>query len=293
MLLTVLAGFSSSPAAATDMTAPVSLPKLSFSVTTIQFGNEPTGKPCQDLWLKKCSELMGRELDIKFQYINVADYAEKLKVLMVSNSLPDIITNWGLRPEELVNYGDKGVFVDLAAHLDEMPNYKKLLDEAPSTVSTISSADGKIYGVYPASVNCLDVDGGHSIWHYMGINKAIFDKNGIPIPTTIDELTDAARKLKAAYPDKYPIFQMEEYQHPLNALMSMNRVGNGFASGDTGRYFDGDKYQYAPLQEGFKDAVATMALEFQLYDKHQHTDELLAHFSLQPWRTPRAACKTG
>lgn len=249
------------PSFASATAATSALPKLSFTVTSVNFGTDPAGKILQDLWIKKCSEMMGRELDIQIQYINVSDYAEKFKIMLAGNTLPDIITNWGLQQNELVAYGENGVFVDLSAYLDKMPNYKKLLDESPSSLSNIYSNDGKLFGVYPVTVNNLAVDGGHDIWHSVGIRKDIFDENNIPVPTTLDELTQAAEKLKAIYPDKYPIFQMEGYQNPLHAILSMNHAGNGWAADwDTGRCFDGTKFQFQPQMDGFKDAVETMAL---------------------------------
>lgn len=256
------AAATTAPAEATATSAlagPVdvsTLPKLSFSVMTTSFGVDPTGKEVQDLWLQKSSELMGKNLDIDFQYVNHMDYGEKVKVILASGELPDIITlNW-LTQEEIVKYGDAGLFVDLSQYLDQMPNYKKLLEEAPSTKPNLFSKEGKLYGVYSGSTNNLGVDGGHDMNSVIGFRVDIFEKNKIAIPTTLDELTAAAQQLKMIYPDKYPIAPNSSWETPWYTLVSMNHCGGW----DTYRYFDGVAWQYAALQECMKDMVATLNL---------------------------------
>jgi len=200
--------------------------------------------------------LMGKNLDIQFQYVNHMDYGEKVKVVLASGELPDIITlNW-LTQEEIIKYGDAGLFVDLSQHLDKMPNYKKLLEEAPSTKPNLFSKEGKLYSVYNASLNNLAVDGGHDMNSVIGIRLDIFEKHNIAIPTTLDELTEAARQLKKIYPDKYPIAPNSSWETPWYTLVSMNHCGGW----DTSRYFDGTAWQYAALQECMKDIVTTLNL---------------------------------
>ncbi|TYT76742.1 hypothetical protein [Treponema phagedenis] len=50
--------------------------KLSFSVTTVDFGQRPTGTLIQNEWLKLMSEKMGKELDIK---LSLSQWATTVK----------------------------------------------------------------------------------------------------------------------------------------------------------------------------------------------------------------------
>ena len=249
LVMSSLAGCGNSKNAQSG--AKASNEKLSFRVTTVSFGENPTGKPAETAWLKKCEELMGRKLDITFQYIDKQDYAEKFKIMLSSNDLPDIVTNWGLSQDELCKYGEQGVFVDLSKNLDKMPNYKKLIDAAPASKTAIYSKAGNLYGEYFVKTNSLSYDGGREMGTALGIRKDVFDKNGIAMPTTIDELYQAAVKLKAMNPKKYPMFQMEEWQNPLRLLYNTNHVSDD-------KYYNGSKYAYGPLQEGYKDALVEM-----------------------------------
>lgn len=43
-------------------------------------------------------------------------------------------------------YGSKGLFLDLAERLDDMPNYKSYLDKDPQSQSTLYTPEGNLYG---------------------------------------------------------------------------------------------------------------------------------------------------
>ncbi len=251
LVLSIFTGCASVSPTASPTATPKPIEKLSFKATSVSFGEDPTGKTAQDLWIKKCGELMGKELDITFEFINMQDYGEKFKIMLAGGSLPDVISDWGLTQEELVKYGENGVFVDLSKYMDKMPNYKKYLDMAPSSKPKLYSKDGGLYGLYLVVKNALAVDGGHDINYATGIRQDLFDKNGIATPTTIEELYQAAKKLKALDTKKYPMFQMEEWQNPINLLYAANRVAEG-------KFYDGTKFSYGPLQEGYKDALIEM-----------------------------------
>lgn len=242
---------ASSVAASSEAPSAATTDPLKLKITTVSFGEEPTGKPVQEAWLKQCSDLMGRPLDVAFEYIHMQDYGEKIKIMLASSELPDMFTSWGLTQEEVVKYGENGQFLELSSRFDQMPNYKKFIDMAPTGLAKIASGTGKIYGLYFVQKNVLALDGGHDIDHSVGINLKVFEENGLTAPTTTEELYTAARKLKEKFPDKYPIFQMEEWQNPINFFYGTNHVGDS-------RYYDGTAFQYGPLQEGYKDALVEM-----------------------------------
>ncbi len=225
--------------------------KLALSITTASFGEEPTGKPVQVAWVNKMSEVMGKPLDLNIQYIHQQDFGEKLKIMIASGDLPDIITNMGLSQDEVFKYGQSGMFVDLSKYMDQLPNYKKALDAAKSSMSSLTTPAGNLYGFYAVTYNVLKVDGGNDLEYTAGIRTDLFEANKIAIPKTIEDLYQAAKKLKAVYPKKYPLFQMEQWQNPIKILLAANRVGEG-------KYYDGKEFKYGPLQDGYKDALIEM-----------------------------------
>lgn len=231
--------------------------KLSFSVMTVNFGEEPTDKAMQEAWLEEMEKQMGKELDIDFQYVSMADYQEKMKIMLASGELPDMITSFGMNQTDVIKYGENGTFVELTQHMDKLPNYKKYLDQAPDSEKNIYSEDGKLYAFYEIQKGWQPYSGGsHSISTGAAFRKDIFDKHNIPIPQTVDEVYEAAKKLKEIYPDKYPIMQMEEWESPTKMLMAANHIGGDYVSnGFDGMYYDGTTMQYGPIQEGYKEAL--------------------------------------
>lgn len=120
---------------------------LSFKVTTVYFGDQsPENTKIQEEWIKLCEEKLGRKLDITFEYIHTGDYTEKLQVINAGGDLPDILTCYSTNSNAKLmvdEYGSKGLYLDLAEHLDDMPNYKSYLDKDPQSQSTLFTPEGK------------------------------------------------------------------------------------------------------------------------------------------------------
>ena len=97
----------------------------------------------------------GRKLDITFEYIHTGDYTEKLQVINAGGDLPDILTCYSTNSNAKLmvdEYGSKGLFLDLAERLDDMPNYKSYLDKDPQSQSTLYTPEGNLYGAYNLSI---------------------------------------------------------------------------------------------------------------------------------------------
>jgi putative aldouronate transport system substrate-binding protein len=119
-----------------------------------------------------------------------------------------------------------------------MPNYQAYLNRVPYGKERITNPDGSIYfsasGTYPRVKDGLFI-GNPSVVRY-----DTFQKLGIKVPTTTDELLDAGRKLKAAYPNTYPISWY---------------AGHSFAFAfktSTEIYWNGSAYSYGPIENNFR-----------------------------------------
>jgi raffinose/stachyose/melibiose transport system substrate-binding protein len=106
---------------------------------------------------------------------------DKLRVLTSSHQLPDIYFSW---PGDFTG---KFVRAGLAADLTSAVRGTDWEKSIPAAAWDAYTQDGKIYGV-PISLDA-------KVFAY---NTAIFKKNGISVPKTLDELLADCGKLKAA-----------------------------------------------------------------------------------------------
>lgn len=222
---------------------------LKLKVTTINFGETPTDKLIQNEWIKRTSDAMGRELDIDFEYINIADYGEKLKILMAGGDLPDVLTIFGMKNEEVIKYGELGILEELTQHAAIMPNYAKILEEAENVKNIAYTAEGKVFGFY--NLQLTDTTPALMISDSAGIRYDILKKHDIKLPTTQEEFYQVAKQIKELYPDSFPIVQLEEWSKIQTTLFSGNHTAEG-------RYYNGNEFVYGPLEDGYKEALMTL-----------------------------------
>jgi raffinose/stachyose/melibiose transport system substrate-binding protein len=119
---------------------------------------------------------------IKLEQVGDQPYKDKIRVLSASHELPDIYFSWA------GDFANKFVRAGLAADLTSVlgPNTDWGKTLAPAAVKAFEF-DGKNYGVP------IDLDG-----KYMVYNKSLFQKAGVQVPTTLEDLLSACDKLKAS-----------------------------------------------------------------------------------------------
>lgn len=128
----------------------------------------------------------GKNVEFNFEEIPTTDaYNQKIKLLISSGDLPDIVLNGGNNITEMA--ATSGKVVDLTPYFDEDPEWKALFDERSLEFNTV---DGKIYGV-PVSKEIS----------YIYYNKELFAEAGLTAPdvayATWDEFFAACDTLKA------------------------------------------------------------------------------------------------
>lgn len=224
---------------------------LSFKVTTVYFGDQsPENTKIQEEWIKLCEEKLGRKLDITFEYIHTGDYTEKLQVINAGGDLPDILTCYTTNSNAKLmvdEYGSKGLFLDLAERLDDMPNYKSYLDKDPQSQSTLYTPEGNLYGAYNLSI--VPTGSAHGAFStMMAVKNSVLKDLDLEIPTTLDEVYDVAKAIKDAGVSKYPIVQLEEWQNPEDVVFNAYHTASN-------RYYDGTEFKYGPLSDDYKQAL--------------------------------------
>lgn len=129
----------------------------------------------------------GKNVTFNFEEIPTTDaYNQKIKLLISSGDLPDIVFNGGNNITELA--AKSGKVADLTPYFEEDPEWRALFDDTSLEFNTV---DGKIYGV-PVSKEIS----------YIYYNKELFEQAGIEAPEVAfeswDAFFEACDKLKEA-----------------------------------------------------------------------------------------------
>ncbi|WP_165452387.1 ABC transporter substrate-binding protein [Paenibacillus thalictri] len=112
------------------------------------------------------------------------DLQTKIKMDAVSDRIPDVFNYWRMDPVfGLDSIAKSGQLADLSDWVKTDPAFKDLFDD---DFWKTASLDGKTYGV-PIVMYFMQ----------MFVNKAILDKEGIPVPQSFDDLLAATKTLKA------------------------------------------------------------------------------------------------
>lgn len=126
----------------------------------------------------------GKNVEFNFEEIPTTDaFNQKIKLLISSGTLPDIVLNGGNNIIQMA--AESGKVADLPPYLDADPEWKALFDETSLAFNTV---DGKIYGI-PVSKEIS----------YIYYNKDLFAQAGIEAPEiafeTWEEFFDVCDKL--------------------------------------------------------------------------------------------------
>lgn len=117
----------------------------------------------------------GKNITFNFEEIPTTDsYNQKIKLLISSGDLPDIVLNGGNNIVELA--AESGKVADLTPYFDADPEWKATFDQSSLDFNTV---DGKIYGV-PVSKEIS----------YLYYNKTLFEQAGLTAPDTAYETWD-------------------------------------------------------------------------------------------------------
>ncbi|MDR2136557.1 MAG: extracellular solute-binding protein, partial [Treponema sp.] len=137
-------------------------------------------------------------------------------------------------------YEGQGIFVNLADHWGKLPNYQAYLDKVPYGKTKITNPDGSAYGFFNGYTKIIDQ--GLGSYTPMAIRYDVFQRLGVKVPETTTELLDAARKLKAAYPDSYPVSEGERW---IGGLARTYRLTKSI-------FWDGSNYVYGPMLDNYR-----------------------------------------
>ena len=194
-----------------------------------------------------------------------SEYATKLTLMFTdAKTVPDIaVFN---NKNELDKYSRQGAVIAVEDVKECMPNLMRFYsslseDEYSQKVNMSRSADGKQYFI-PNFVR--EKTQNVRAWLY---RKDIFDKHGISVPTSFDELYEVCKKLKEIYPDSYPFAVRSK-------LANLNVTGSSWKPyWEISVYYDyeNEKWSYGALEE-------TMLNVLTFYNKMINEELLMSNF---------------
>ena len=184
MLLSATACGSSGASTAESGSAPAGSTPATEGQKVVTFFHRWPNEPKNPIFQAYVDEFEALHPDIKIEMDCVLNdsYKEKVRVLISGDTVPDVFSSWsGSFAENLVSSGNVKALDDMLA---ADPEFAASFIESQIPPFTF---EGKVYGL-PMSMD------GKAFFY----NKEIFDKEGLTIPATLDELYATLDKLQAA-----------------------------------------------------------------------------------------------
>lgn len=191
-----------------------------------------------------------KRTNVKFELTTIpfSDAVEKRSLLLSAGDAPSIIPLVYTGEED--SFVSSGAIVPMSDYVEHMPNFQKYVEEwdLGGMIDNLKQADGKYYmlpGLQEVSVPVFT----------LVIRKDVFESVAGGIPETWDEMREALVKIKAAYPDSYPLADGFEAASMLNYAAHAFGAQAGWGFGD-GMMDDGNGgLQYTAVSEGYKQMV--------------------------------------
>jgi len=206
---------------------------------------------------------------IQWDTVGDADYIEKRNLLLASGSLPDFFFSGRFSDTELVRYAQDGTLIPLDDLIENhMPNLKAILDARPDIKAQITAPDGKIYSLPQGEEFGAGREEIGANPDFLYLNKEWLDKLNLKVPTTIEEYTEVLRAFKTGDPngngkaDEIPLTYIDNFwTGDIGVLFGAFGVPDKTYRPNNPTYIDhlnvvDGKVQFAPQQEGYKQAVA-------------------------------------
>lgn len=255
MLLTACSSGSNGGAAASEQQDPNG--KVTLNMMTQSSPLAPAD-PNEKLINKRLEE--ATNVHINWKNFTKDVFVEKRNLAMASGDLPDAIFDAGYSDYELLKLAKDGAIIPLNDLIEQhMPNFKKVLEEAPEYKSMITAPDGNIYafpwieelGSGKERIQAVDA----VPW----INVEWLKKLGLGMPKTTEELKQVLIAFKTQDPngngqaDEIPLsFINKPGAEDLAFLFAAFGLGE---NPDHAVVTNEGKVVFTPAEEGYKEAV--------------------------------------
>lgn len=255
ILLTACSSGSNGGAAASEQQDPNG--KVTLNMMTQSSPLAPAD-PNEKLINKRLEE--ATNVHINWKNFTKDVFVEKRNLAMASGDLPDAIFDAGYSDYELLKLAKDGAIIPLNDLIEQhMPNFKKVLEEAPEYKSMITAPDGNIYafpwieelGSGKERIQAVDA----VPW----INVEWLKKLGLDMPKTTEEL----KQVLIAFKTQDPNGNGQADEIPLSFINKPGAEDMAFLFAAFGLGENPDhavvtnegKVVFTPAEEGYKEAV--------------------------------------
>ncbi|MGN0742839.1 MAG: hypothetical protein ACI4L8_09320 [Candidatus Fimadaptatus sp.] len=199
------------------------------------FSSSPQGTVTEERWQAMMEDHLGVKLDITWEELPFSEFNSKMSVYMAAGDWADafLVSNYSM--DDTYEFGKQGLLVNLADYLDEDSYYMSYVNASVKNKNYAYASDGGIYAFLDGAVS----EGDRGAQYTWGARFDTFKEHGMTVPTSMQEIYDAAVELKALYPDSYPVTigygDMEQWLKLYHSRISL--------------YYDGEKYVYGPYRD--------------------------------------------
>lgn len=124
------------------------------------------------------------KINLEITEYNSDAWDTQFTLMMAGDELPDIVTNLGMQYDEFNEYASEGYFLNWLDYVDEMPNFKEILEENPDYKQVMTATDGNIYGL--SQLTTIRQNAPARIF----IDERWLENVDMEVPTNVDELYD-------------------------------------------------------------------------------------------------------
>lgn len=215
--------------------------------------------PNEKLIFKRMEEKTGIHINWK-NYTNDV-FAEKRNLALATGELPDAIFDAGLADFDLLKLAKDGTIIPLDDIIEnQMPNFKKVLEQAPQYKAMITAPDGHIYSLPWIEELGSDKESIHTVNNIPWINVEWLKKLGLKMPTTTEELKQVLIAFKTQDPngngkaDEIPVSFINTNGGGEDIGFLFGSFGPGL-NWDMTLVSDDGKVNFAANNDGFKEGV--------------------------------------
>ncbi len=193
------------------------------------------------------AEKLGVELE--FIHPTTGSEADQFNLMIGSGQYPDIIVwEFSTAAMGLSELIDNGVLIDMDSLIREYaPNYLKVLERNPIYPKEVRSNESKYQAFYTFTVS-VPLSSGPVF------REDILKKNGLTLPTTVDEWTEVLTAVKADPSVEYPLTANKNYTGSVwfNELLPAFNTRIDFCLDENGQVV------YGPATENFRQYLAKL-----------------------------------
>ncbi|WP_308121582.1 ABC transporter substrate-binding protein [Actinotalea ferrariae] len=211
--------------------------------------------PLKEDWL--LLETLEQEHNVSFDIVSapLSDWDQRKGLLIGAGDAPEIISV--TYPGQEVPFIAGGAILPVSDYLEYMPNFRQKVEDwglQEHIDNLLKQEDGKFYllpGLREAPRPQYTYAVRTDIWDELGLSYE---------PETFDDFREDLEKVKAAYPDVYPLTDRWSTNGPLEATLNAAAPNFGTAAGwgfGEGVWWDEEagEYVYTGATDGYRDLI--------------------------------------